>query len=104
MPGGVLDQARARAAAPSTALIEHHDAVMQGVEELPRALVGAGAGPPVQEYRRFAGRIAALLIVDLMDIRDAQVAVAKRLERRIQLAPRAVALIGASCFAGPHGT
>ena len=59
MPGRVLDEAGARPAASAAALIEHHDAVVLRVEELPRALVGAGAGPAVQEYGRLAGRIAA---------------------------------------------
>ncbi len=49
MPGRVLHEARARTAASATALIEHHDAVMLRVKELPRALVGAGAGTAVQK-------------------------------------------------------
>src|SRR5579863_7534599 len=101
VPGRILDQACARAAAPAASLIEHHDAIVSRVEELARALVGAGAGPAVQEHGRFAGRIAALFIVDLMHVRDAQVAVAKGFDRRIQLAARGIALTRPG--SGGHG-
>src|SRR6202021_1088210 len=57
MPGRILYEACARAAASAAALIEHDDAVMQRVEELPCALIGAGAGTTVQEHGRFAGRV-----------------------------------------------
>src|SRR5271165_822581 len=97
MPGRVLDQARARAAAAAAALVEHDDAVMTRVEKLPRALVGAGAGSAVQEHGRLARRVAAFFIVNLMDVRDAQVAVPKGLERRIQFAANGIAWTQAGC-------
>ena len=99
VPGRILDEAGARAAAPATALIEHHDAVVPGVEELPGALIGAGARTAVQEYRRLAGRITAFFIVNFMDVRDTQLPVPKGLDRRVQPAARGVALIVAGCFA-----
>ena len=80
MPGRVLDQAGARPAAAAAALIEHHDAVVMRVEELPRALVRAGARAAVQEHRRLAGRVAAFLVIDLVDVRDPQIAVPIRLD------------------------
>src|SRR6266404_4318718 len=89
MPGRVLDQARAWAAPSAAALIEHDDAVVLWIEELPRPFIGAGAGTTVQEDRR----VAAFFVINLMDVRDAQVAMSKGLDRRIQLAPRGVACL-----------
>ncbi len=88
VPGGVLDQAGARPAAAAAALIEHHDAIVLRIEELPRALVGARARAAVQKHGGFAGGIAAFLVVDFMDVRNAQVTVAERFDRRIQFAAR----------------
>src|SRR5882757_6301788 len=97
MPSRIFDQACAWAAASATALIEYHDAVVLRVEELPSALVGTGAGAAVQEHRRFAGGVAAFLVIDLMDLRDPQVAVPKGLERGIQLAAAGVACLDGTC-------
>src|SRR3984893_12705920 len=104
MPGRILDEACARAAASAAALIEHDDAVMPRVEELPGALIGAGAGATVQEHCRFARRVAALFVIDFVDVRYAQVTVPKGLERRIELAPRGVGLADARGIACLDGT
>jgi hypothetical protein len=85
-------------------LIEHHDAIMLRVEELPRALVGAGAGTAVQEYGRFAGRVAAFFIVDLMNLRDPKEAVPKGLECRIQFAKCRTASRGVRVMERPGRT
>src|SRR5882672_4355276 len=99
VPGGVLDQTRARAAASAAPLIENHDAVMLRVEELPCALIGARAGTAMQEHGRLARRIAALFVVNLMHVRDTQEAVPERFDRRIQPAACAVAQVLPRCLA-----
>jgi len=56
----VVFSTRLALAAPSAAaLIEHDDAVVLWIEELPRPFIGAGAGTTVQEHRRLARRVAA---------------------------------------------
>src|SRR6201999_4104864 len=78
MPGRVLDQAGARPAAAAAALIEYHDAVVVRIEELAGALVGTRAGTAMQEQRGLARGIAALFVVDLVHVRDTQIALLVR--------------------------
>src|ERR1700744_2498015 len=103
VPGRILDEAGTRTAASAAALIEHHDAIVVRVEKLPRAFVGSRAGTAVQENRRLAGGIAAFLIINLVYVRDAQVAVTIGLERRGQFAARCTSRTGAGNFPGLQG-
>src|ERR1022692_230554 len=84
MPGRVLNQTCARATAPTAALIEYHDAIMARIEKLAGAFVGSRTRTAVQKHRGFAGRIAAFLVIDLVNFRNPQEPVAKRLYRRIE--------------------
>ena len=86
VPGRVFDQARARAAAAAAALIEHHDAIMMRIEELPGALVGTRTGAAMQEHGGLAGRIAAFLVINLVDFGNAQVTGPERLDCRVEFA------------------
>ncbi len=86
MPGGVLHQARARAATAAAALIEYHDAIVLRIEKLARAAVRPGARAAVQKDGGFACRVAALFIVELMNLGDPQVPRRIRFDRRIQFA------------------
>jgi hypothetical protein len=98
MPGGVIDQARMRLAAPAAALVEQHDAICVGIEETAGAIVAAGAGPAVHEQSGLAVGVAAFLVIDLVHAGHAQHAAVVRLDRGIQRAAaggrlgRAVAL------------
>src|SRR6202453_5081193 len=87
MPGGVFPETCARPGAAAAALIEHDDAIMQRIEELTRAPVRTRSRAAVEEHRGLAGGVAAFLVVQLVHVRDPQVAVFERLDRRIQLAP-----------------
>jgi hypothetical protein len=88
MPGRVLDQAGARPAAAAAALIEYDDAVVQRIEELPRTFVGTRAGTAVKEYGGLAGGVSAFLVVNFMNVRNAQITVAEWFDGRVQFAPR----------------
>src|SRR5262245_59106031 len=74
VPRGVVDEARVRATTAAAALIEEDDAVCGRVEEAARPVVAARAGPAMHEHCRLAARIAAFLVVDLVQIGYAQVA------------------------------
>src|SRR6202050_2345872 len=50
VPGRVLDEAGAGTAAAAATLIEYDDAVVLRIKELPRTLVGPGAGSAVQKH------------------------------------------------------
>src|SRR5260221_7272670 len=88
VPGGVLDQAGARTAAPAAPLIEYDDAVVLGIEELPGAPVGAGSRSAVQKNRRFTGGVAALFVIDFMQFGYSEETVTVGLNRRVQSAIR----------------
>src|SRR5450631_4258634 len=88
VPGGVLDQAGARAAAAAAPLIEYDDAVVLGIEELPGSPVGAGSRSAVQKNRRFAGGVAALFVIDLMQFGYPEETVTIRFNRRVESALR----------------
>src|SRR5690606_30139660 len=86
VPRRVVDEARMGAAAAAAALIEQHDAIGIRVEEAPRAGVAAGARPAVNEQGRLSFRIAALLEVDLVLVRDTQHAAVVRLDFGVERA------------------
>src|SRR5262249_16411635 len=70
VPGRVVHETRGRAALTAAALIEQDDTIAPGIEQSAHLDVRAAAGAAVQKDRRLAARIAALLEVDLVQIRD----------------------------------
>ena len=84
VPGRVVVEARVRRALAAAALVEQHDAVARRIEEAAHLRVGPAARPAVQEHRRLAVRVAALLEVELVDVGDAQKARAVRFDRWIK--------------------
>jgi hypothetical protein len=54
----------------AAALVEQHDPVARRVEQPPHVRGQAAAGSAVQEHRRLAVRVAALLPVDLLTVTD----------------------------------
>src|SRR5687767_7082757 len=98
MPGGVVDQTCMRTAAPAAALVEQHDAISVGIEKAAGTIVAAGAGSAVHEDRRFTVGIAALFVVELVHVRDAEHAAVVRLDRGIQRATSSGRLGGPLAF------
>jgi hypothetical protein len=86
VPRRVVDEARVRPAAATTALVEHDDAITAWVEESAGAYIGTCTRPAMEEDRGLALRVAAFFPVDLVFRRDAQPAAAIRLDLGIQRA------------------
>ena len=68
------------AGATAATLIEQDDSVRLRIEEAACAIVAPRAGTAMYEHRRFAVRIAAFLVIDLVQLRDAQIARVVRLD------------------------
>src|SRR5437764_12851103 len=66
IPGGVLFDRCMRRALPRTTLIEQHDAIGVWIVKLTILRRNTSARTAVQKHDRLAGRIAALLGIDLM--------------------------------------
>jgi hypothetical protein len=84
VPGRVVDQTGVRPALAAAALIEQHDPVALRIEEPAHLRVGAPARAAVQEHGGLAVGIAALLEVDLVQLRDAEKAGPVRLDRWVE--------------------
>src|SRR5262249_11180764 len=84
MPGRVVGEARMGAALSAAALIEQHYSIDPWIEEGTHLPVCAASRAAVEEDGRFAGRITALLVIDLVQIRHAQKARSQRTHRGIQ--------------------
>ncbi len=67
IPGGIFLDAGVRTTAPGTALIEQHDPIVFGIEESSLIGLGTAAGTAVNEEHRLTLRIAALLVIQLVD-------------------------------------
>ena len=67
-------------------LVEEHDPVRGGVEELPLERLGSAAWAAVHEKDRLAVGVARLLVVELVEVGDLQVPLLVGLEGRIELA------------------
>lgn len=87
VPGRVLFQLRTGTAPTCASLIEDHDAVVVRIEETPRLRITTGSGAAMHEDNRPAVGIAALLIVNLVNFGDPQVAVVEWLYLRIEASP-----------------
>ncbi len=72
MPRGVVHEAGVGPALAAATLVEQDDAIALGIEEAAHLGIGAAAGTAVNKHGRLAPRIAALLVVDLVDFRDSQ--------------------------------
>ena len=68
MPGRVVGQFGMRRRAPASALVEQDDAVTRRIEEAPRLRVAACPRSAMQEHHRLAFRVAALFVVDPMQV------------------------------------
>src|ERR1700687_3185894 len=90
IPGAVLAQLSVRPTGAAAALVDQHDAIALRIEEAPHRRVGAAAGAAVQEYDRLTLRVAAFLVVQFMQLRDAQVRLVEWPDRRIQRAGSAL--------------
>jgi hypothetical protein len=102
VPGGVVFEAGVRLAPAATALIEQNDSVCVWIEETAGAVVATGAGSAVHEHGRLAFGIAALFVVDLVHVRDAQHAALIRLDGWIQR-PQAAGGFGRALAFGEDG-
>src|SRR5258708_22729531 len=69
---------------PRAALIEKDYAIRRWVEEL--AILGhdSAAGPTVQKHHRLALRVAALLVIDFVDLRHLQTVSVVRFDRGVK--------------------
>src|SRR5262245_15598013 len=86
LPGRVLVQARVRPALAAAALVEEHDPIGGGVEELALERLRPAAGAAVDEADGKPVGVPRLLVVDLVDSRDLEEAVVVGLGRRVELA------------------
>ena len=66
----LASERRVRRALAAAALVEVHDAVFFGMEEAALFGIRAAAGTAMQKHHRLAGRVAALLEVELVDGRN----------------------------------
>src|SRR5581483_2791146 len=57
---------------PAAALIEQHDAIRRGIEELAALRIAARPRSTVQEHHRLAARIAALFVIERVQRRHRQ--------------------------------
>src|SRR5260221_4421133 len=74
MPRSVVFERCIGRALSRAALIEEHDAVSRWVKELPILRYQPTAGAPVQKHHWLAFRIAALFVMDFVDLRHFQTA------------------------------
>src|SRR5262245_44755321 len=93
IPGRVLAQLGVRRALAAAALVEEHDAPLPRVEVAPVDRIDAAARTAVQEDERLSARVAALLVVQRVQPRHAQLAAGVRFDLGEELAwARAVGL------------
>src|SRR5437763_8368201 len=74
IPGGVLFERSMRRALSRSALIEEHDAIGIRIVKLSILRHQPAAGPAVQKDDRLTFGIAALFVVNLVNLRDSQAA------------------------------
>src|SRR5436190_5085313 len=84
IPRRVLFDGSMRRALPRAPLIEEHDAIGRWVVKLPILRRHPPAGSTMQEHYRLALRIAALLVIDLVAIRNLQATRIKWFDWRIK--------------------
>src|SRR5438094_5679378 len=70
IPSRVLFDRSMRRTLPRTSLIEKHDAIRRWVVKLTILRRNTSTRPAVQKHDRLAVRIAALLVVDVVKVRD----------------------------------
>src|SRR3984885_16025950 len=86
IPGGVLAQLGVRPAGAAAALVEQHNVITLRIKETPHRRVSGASRAAVQEDDRFSFRVTALLVVQFVELRDAQIALVEWPDRRIQRA------------------
>src|SRR5438552_3231489 len=72
IPSRILYQARIWRALPRSALIEQHDAISRRVVKLPILRHESTTRPAMQKHHRLAVWIAALLVINLVNVRHFQ--------------------------------
>ena len=99
IPRRIVCEFGARRGTSASALIEQHDAVVLRIEEAPAFRIASRAGATVQKHNRLAVRIAALLVIQRMQIRHGEHAVIVGLDIGIQRAK----LLGHQCLQNVSG-
>ena len=84
MPGGVLAQFRVRRGLPAAPLVKEDDAVKLGIMQAAQERRNAPARPAMQHDHGLALRVAAFLVIDFMELRDAKPAAGIGLQFRIE--------------------
>src|SRR5437016_3470571 len=72
IPSRIFFERRMRRALPRSALIEQHDAISRWVVKLPILRHESTTRPAVQKNHRLAVWIAALLVINFVNVRDLQ--------------------------------
>src|SRR5438477_2218684 len=85
IPSRVLFEARIWRALPRTTLIEQHDAISRWVVKLPILRHESTTRPAMQKHHRPAVWIAALLVINFVNVRDLQTPMVIRFNRIVEI-------------------